>query len=171
MGAGKTTVGQEMSLRFNLRFVDLDEVIVKSSGKTIPEIFAEEGEAGFRRRETECLTHLLQQTPDRPEVIALGGGAFVQPANLEVIHRCSIPCVFLDAPIDTLLLRCRSEKTIRPLAHDENHFRQLYEQRRIGYMKADHRVQTAGKAVREIVNEVISRLGWCDEVSEVPESH
>lgn len=163
MGAGKTTIGHELSRRLGVKFVDLDDLIVGSAGKPVSQIFAAEGEAGFRRREHEALQWLIA-TLSEPVIIALGGGAFVQPDNFDLIRKCGIPSVFLDAGIDTLLKRCRSEKGLRPLAQDENQFRQLYEQRRSGYMKADHRVQTGEKAVRDIVHEIVSRLGWSNEV-------
>lgn len=169
MGAGKTTVGQELSRRLGWKFVDLDDVIVAMAGKSVARIFAEKGETWFRKYENRALTLVLGKVPERSTVIALGGGAFVQSDNIEVIRRSRVPAVFLDAEVDALLLRCRAEKKVRPLAKDENLFRQLYRERRSAYMKAEHRVETARKAVREIVSEIISRLGWIDEVSEVPQ--
>jgi shikimate kinase len=167
MGAGKTTVGRELSRATGCEFVDLDDVIVERAGKSVAEIFAQEGEASFRNHEKEALRQVLGELRQRSTVIALGGGTFVQSDNLEEIRRSGIPAVFLDAEIETLLTRCRAEKKSRPLAKDENLFRQLYRERRSGYMKAEHRVETARKAVREVVAEIISRLGWSDEVSEV----
>jgi len=170
MGAGKTTVGRELAARLRWKFVDLDDVVVEEAGKPVPQIFAELGEAVFREHEHRALVRVLDNVPQSPMVIALGGGAFVQAANAEVILRSAISTVFLDAGVDTLLLRCHRERKVRPLAQNENQFRQLYEQRRNGYMKAEHRVETAGKAVREIVTEIVSRLGWSDEVFEVQQT-
>jgi shikimate kinase len=170
MGAGKTTVGRELAARLRWKFVDLDDVVVEEAGKPVPQIFAEHGEVAFREHEHRALVRVLNNVPQSPMVIALGGGAFVQPANAEVILRSAISTVFLDAGVDTLLLRCHRERKVRPLAQNENQFRQLYEQRQNGYMKAEHRVETAGKAVREIVTEIVSRLGWSDEVFEVQQT-
>ena len=161
MGAGKTSVGRQLSKHLNSDFVDLDDVIVLRANKSIQQIFAEESEAGFRRRETAALRHVLAQAgAAKPMVIALGGGAFVQPDNYQAIRDSGIPSVFLDADLDTLLQRCRSEARVRPLAKDENQFRQLHEARRSSYMKADHCVQTAGKSVPDLVIEIASRLGF-----------
>lgn len=164
MGAGKTTIGREMSSRLKCRFVDLDDIVVEAAGCAIFDIFRDEGEAGFRARETRALTNVVETLEtDQPTVIALGGGAFVQLENYEVIRRSKFPTVFLDARVDTLLKRCRGEGRKRPLADDENQFRQLHEARRSSYMKAEHRVSTTGKSVDEIVNEIISRLGWSND--------
>jgi shikimate kinase len=150
--------------------VDLDDVVVEAAGKSIPEIFAEEGESGFRERERLALTMVLQSVKEESTVIALGGGAYVQPEIHEVIRRALIPTVFLDARVDTLLERCQREGKKRPLAQDENHFRQLYEARRSGYMRAEHCVETADKSVAVIVSEIMDRLGWSNEISGVPQS-
>lgn len=171
MGAGKTTIGRELGRLLGWEFVDLDDVIVTNAGKSVVQIFQEEGEASFRHREKSALVAILGTAREQSTVIALGGGAFVQPDNTEVISRSRIPSVFLDAEIDTLLLRCRAERKVRPLAQNENQFRQLYEERRSAYMKADHRVYTGKKAVREIVQEIVSWLGWSDEVFEVSTNH
>jgi len=159
MGAGKTTVGGALGRRLGWRFVDLDDVIVARTGRTVPEIFQSEGEARFREHETEALREVIEQRWVRERtVVALGGGAFVQAENLDLIRGSEQPTVFLDADLPELRKRCAAELGTRPLFRDENQFRQLYESRRSAYMEADLRVDTAGKAVDEIVNEVLSRL-------------
>lgn len=164
MGAGKTTVGTALATRLRWKFVDLDALIVAAAGKSIPAIFKESGEDAFREHETSALRYLLARlSTDGPTVVALGGGAFVQPANLNLIREALQPTVFLDAAIEELLKRCAPAMESRPLFRDKNQFRQLYECRRSGYMEADIRVDTARKSVAEIVNEVISRLGLEDD--------
>ena len=159
MGAGKTSVGRQLSKHLDCDFVDLDDVIVTRAGKPIPQIFAEEHESGFRRRETAALRSILGRARNAASiVIALGGGAFVQKDNYQAIVDSGIPSVFLDAGVDTLLQRCRSEARVRPLAKDENQFRQLHEDRRSSYMKADHCVETTGKSIAQIVTEIVKRL-------------
>jgi len=83
-----------------------------------------------------------------------------------LIRASEQPTVFLDADPQELIKRCASQAGMRPLYRDENQFRQLYETRRSGYMKAGLRVDTAGKAVDEIVSEVLSRLDLHDDFSE-----
>jgi shikimate kinase len=166
MGAGKTTVGRELSKVLGWKFTDLDDLVVKRAKQTVPQIFAAEGEAGFRLRESQALRELISRSAKQAVVIALGGGAFVQPDNFEAIRQSGCKTVYLDADLDTLSRRCHREGKVRPLLQDENQFRQLYEARQSGYMKADHRVDTAGKPVRQIVTEIMLKLGFTDEVSE-----
>ena len=159
MGAGKTTVGKRLADRLHWTFIDLDDVVVSLTSKTVPEIFRNEGEPRFRQHETAALRHVLEHEVTKgPIVIALGGGAFVQSQNLNLIRNSAHPTIFLDAAPEELRNRCAREGGTRPLFQDENQFRQLYEARRSGYMEADLRVETGGKSIDTIVNEVISRL-------------
>jgi len=159
MGAGKTTVGAALAQRLGWPFVDLDNIIVELASKSVPDIFSDDGEAVFRDYETAALRKILEQyLPIHSTIIALGGGAFVQTQNLDLIRDSKQPTVFLDADLPELRERCAEDLGTRPLFRDENQFRQLYESRRGGYMKADLRVDTTGKQVNEIVNEVLSQL-------------
>jgi shikimate kinase len=161
MGAGKTSVGQALAKRLGWRFVDLDEQIQQREGRTIAEIFRDSGEPAFRHLETEALRALLEQDADSSGVVAaLGGGAFTQQENLELLQAARYPSVFLDAPVVELRRRCAADDSVRPLFQDENQFRQLYEVRRNAYMKADFRVETAGKTVAQVAAEVSTLLGW-----------
>ena len=166
MGAGKTTVGKALAEQLRWAFIDLDDIIVEISSKSVPDIFREDGEAVFRQHETAALRRILEKhLPIHSTVVALGGGAFVQTQNLDLIRESKQPTVFLDADLTELRKRCAAELGTRPLFRDENQFRQLYEARRSGYMNADIRVDTVGKTVDEIVNEVLSRLDLHDDFS------
>ncbi len=165
MGAGKTTVGRALSKKLAWEFTDLDDLIVQRAGKSIAEIFASEGEASFRERETQALQEVIRRSGRQTAVIALGGGAFVQPQNFAMIRESGCRTIHLDADLDTVVSRCRGEGKVRPLLQNKNQFRQLYEARRSGYMKADHRVETAGKSVERIVTEIMLQLGFTDELS------
>jgi shikimate kinase len=159
MGAGKTSVGERLAHDLAWRFIDLDDRIVAAEGRSVPEIFQAEGEAAFRAKETLALQVLIGELGTRPMVIALGGGAFAQPANVALIRDTKLPVIFLDAPVEELMNRCRPQAGQRPLFQDENQFRQLYEQRRSAYMKADLCVDTCGRNVSEVASEVASLLG------------
>jgi len=165
MGAGKTTVGHELSKKLGWKFTDLDDLIVKRAGKSIADIFAMEGEPAFRQRESKSLAEVIQRSAKQKFVIALGGGAYVQPDNFDAIRKSGCRTIHLDADLKTLTSRCQREGKVRPLLQDQNQFRQLYEARRSGYMKADHRVETAGKSVQQIVTEIMLQLGFSDELS------
>jgi shikimate kinase len=159
MGAGKTSVGRQLAHRLGWRFLDLDELIEERQGRSIAEIFRDSGEAAFRREETAALLELLKNRRQRRLVVALGGGAFAQPLNLQALKRSALPVIFLDAPLEELRRRCGPKADTRPLFQDENQFRQLYEARRSSYMQADLRVETAGQTVEETVTEVVARMG------------
>jgi shikimate kinase len=159
MGAGKTAVGRALSRRLDLPFEDLDDRIQQREGKTIDEIFGESGETEFRRVETAALRELLGELGSSHRVVALGGGAFVQPANAALIRKAAVHSVFLDAPVDELLRRCEEEPKKRPLRRDSKQFRELYAARREAYMKAAVRIETNGKDVDTIAAEVACSLG------------
>jgi shikimate kinase len=159
MGAGKTTVGLALSRRLGLPFQDLDDRIRQRSGKTIEQIFRESGEAEFRKVETAALREVLAELDSSTGVVALGGGAFVQPENCTLLEAAGVHSVFLDASVDELLRRCCGESKERPLRRDAKQFRELYEKRRLAYMKAAVRIDTEGKDVEAIAAEVACSLG------------
>jgi shikimate kinase len=158
MGCGKTSVGQSLSQRLEWRFADLDARISARQGCSIPEIFRNHGETRFRQIEQEALLELIDEMKLHPTVAALGGGAFVQSGNLGELERSGFPAVFLDAAVDELWRRCCAQQDPRPLANDENQFRQLYEARRGLYMKAALAIDTAAKNVDSVAAEVASWL-------------
>ena len=153
MGCGKTTVGELLSRRLGWRFADLDSRIQARAGSTIPQIFSNHGEARFRQIEHEALLELMQEMVSIPTVLALGGGTFVQPENRILLRRSAWPTIFLDADVQDLWERCRSVEGERPLARDENQFRQLHETRRSFYMEATVRVDTRGKDAESVAAE------------------
>jgi shikimate kinase len=159
MGAGKTTVGRALSRRLGLQFEDLDDRIQRREGKTIEQIFRECGEAEFRKAETAALRELLEELGSSFRVVALGGGAFVQSGNAALLEDADVHSVFLDAPVEELLRRCEEEQKERPLRQDPKQFRELFEKRRLSYMRASVRVETEGKDVDTVAAEVACSLG------------
>src|SRR5258708_5844703 len=103
MGAGKTTIGQELSKSLGWQFTDLDDVIVQRAKKTVAEIFASEGEVAFRHHESQSLLEVIAKSVNNAMVIALGGGAFVQPNNFQAIRQSGCRTIHLDADLKTLL--------------------------------------------------------------------
>ena len=125
-GSGKSAVGRRLASRHAATFVDLDEVIEHQAGVRIPEIFAEEGEAGFRGRE-RAVIQALGEPDDSAEirrVIAPGGGAVVDPRNRWILYRGRVP-VWLDGRPEVLAQRLRRSPNIRPLISGRDPIRAL----------------------------------------------
>jgi len=159
MGAGKTSVGHALSRRLGLPFEDLDDRIEDREGKTIAQIFRESGEAGFRRAETAALRALLEEPVSSSRLVALGGGAFVEPVNAVLMNDAQAISVFLDAPVEELFRRCDEQERVRPLRQNPKQFRDLYEKRSSSYSKASLRIETGGKDVEAVAAEVACSLG------------
>ena len=157
MGAGKTTVGRALSAQLGWRFEDLDDRIQVQEGRSIPQIFQQSGEVGFRRSELAALRELLAESGE-PLVAALGGGAFVQEEISTLLAAPDCMTVFLDAPVQELWRRCTADGVDRPLRREEKEFRRLYEVRRPRYLKAQLHIATNGREVGGIVSEIASRL-------------
>ena len=164
MGAGKTSVGRALGQRLNWIFEDLDDRIAAREGRTVAEIFRDSGESGFRRAEHDALKHLLAELRGgSTRIVALGGGAFVQPENASLLKSANVPTVFLDAPVSELWQRCCAQAsqvgTERPLLRSEKQFRKLHESRRPAYAKAALRVQAGNRSVEAIAAEIAEMLG------------
>jgi shikimate kinase len=112
MGSGKTTVGAKVAVELGCEFVDLDDVVVESVGKSIAEIFHEDGEKAFRDAESEALVAMS----DFDGVLATGGGCVIRPANRRLIAGFD-KVVWLRAKPETLVQRIPQDGS-RPLLND-----------------------------------------------------
>lgn len=157
MGAGKTTTGWELAKRLHWRFLDLDDVVEKRERRSVRDLFRE-SEAAFRQAESSALEAVLREIGSRPTVLALGGGAYVQPDNVARIREAGLPVVFLDAPVEELRRRCAPNAATRPLFANEDQFRRLYQQRREAYLLADFSINTAAKTPSAVADELIALL-------------
>ena len=115
MGSGKTTVGKVLADFLGCPFMDLDDLVVKKAGKSIPDIFAQDGEPAFRELEAQVLRKTVAKYAESAAVLALGGGAGLPPASGSPPHGKD-GCRYLRATLDTLLARLAGETAGRPLA-------------------------------------------------------
>lgn len=147
-GCGKSTIGAALAQRLGRKFVDADEEVVKSAGKSIPEIFAQDGEEAFRQWETAALNSLGKQSG---LVIATGGGCVTQNRNFAALHQNGY-IIWLER--DLTLLPTDG----RPLSQS-NRLEEMYKLRKPMYEAfADIRVENAGNP-EQTVKEILSQLG------------
>lgn len=156
MASGKSSVGQELARRLDWDFVDLDARIESRERQTIPEIFRDSGESGFRLVETSALRHLLTESLQRSSVVALGGGAFIQETNRVLLRQW--PSVFLEAPVSELWQRSLADGIERPLRGDSEQFARLYAERLPCYRQAAITIVTSGKDPASICAEIERKL-------------
>jgi shikimate kinase len=141
MGSGKSTVGRLLADKLGWDFVDLDSEIEAREQTSIGQIFELRGEAEFRRMETDMIRYWVRAIErGSPTVISLGGGAFVHPGNFDLMNSHGIS-IWIDCSFEVIQQRLAEEPADRPLARDPHKFRQLFEDRRELYAKANFRVE------------------------------
>jgi shikimate kinase len=153
MGSGKTTVGRRLAKRLGWTFVDIDERITSGAGTSVARIFAEHGEPVFRRMERR---EIVRAARGHEQVIATGGGAFVDPGNRALLKAAGTT-IALTADPKVIYERVKPTIAARPLlALDPSpaRIRQLMEQRAAAYAKADITIETTGLSVDEIVERI-----------------
>jgi shikimate kinase len=156
MGAGKTTIGRRVAQRLDLPFADVDVEIEKAAAKTIPEIFAEHGEAYFRDGERRVIARLLG---DGPQVLATGGGAFMNAETRKAIAARAVS-VWIAAEPDVLWARVRA-KSNRPLLQTpdpEGTLRRLVAERYPVYAGADLTVRSRDVSKDVMAEEILAAL-------------
>ncbi|MDO4262282.1 MAG: shikimate kinase [Eubacteriales bacterium] len=116
MGAGKTTVGKLLAKELQMSFLDTDERIEVEQGRSIPEIFATDGEQCFRDLETELLKKMQEDTKN--SVISVGGGLPVREENRELLRKLGT-VIYLSASKETILSRVKNDGT-RPMLNSDD---------------------------------------------------
>ena len=161
MGCGKSSVGRELSRLLCCPFMDLDSVIEERDGRSIPEIFASDGEAAFRRMETEALHNIVVHSVDIDAVVlALGGGTVMTPECARMVHEQTL-CIYLRATVDTLISHLADEAEGRPMLRGNLHARieELMSLRSSTYEKTAHiTINTDGKSIDSVAQEIISKI-------------
>jgi shikimate kinase len=154
MAVGKTAVGRKLARRLGFDFVDTDQLIEARDGRSISEIFQQDGEQAFRRLEREVIASLA---PERASVIATGGGSFVDEQNRTHLRALGV-VVCLVTSLETVLDRLqRSGK--RPLATGgAAPLEKLFHERMPSYQQADVLVETDNLTIEQSVARVLGMI-------------
>ncbi|MEA3296937.1 MAG: shikimate kinase [candidate division Zixibacteria bacterium] len=170
-GSGKSTIGPLLAGVLKVKFLDTDSLIEKRNGKTITEIFRDNGESEFRRLEREIIATVAKDD-DNTKVIALGGGAFQSSENRKIIRSCGI-VIYLSCSVREIYRRLRNMDN-RPLLSSfrrRNRFTgreammrrisNLLDKRKKTYNLADIRLSTTFRTTQEIVDCLNERILRC----------
>jgi len=156
MASGKTTLGKVLAKELGLRFVDLDDLVMEQTQKTIKLIFTKEGEAAFRKYEQEALKEILKEDNI---VLSTGGGAPCHETNMDDILAAG-RVIYLKLPVAALVQRMVESKVDRPLisgmAGDEltNYVLQKLDDRKVFYERAHHIIDAQSLTVQELVDKI-----------------
>lgn len=160
MGTGKSQVGRRLAKELNIQFVDTDDLIEKEAGKSIAQIFAQLGEGYFRSLESKVINQLsaIGYQPSA-KVIATGGGAIVNPKNLEALKKSGI-VICLTASVESILSRIGSsdERPLLAKGNKKQIISDLLKQREPFYKKADFIIDTTAKSIDEVVKEIKGKI-------------
>ncbi len=161
-GSGKSTVGRAVAERLALAFRDTDADVEATTGKSIPDIFVQDGEEAFRVLEREAVADAVAE---HPGVLSLGGGAVIDPATREVLRGCTV--VYLQVGLGEGLKRVGMAASRPVLAlNPRAQYRSLLERRAPLYEEvASVTVETDGRSVEEVVAAVIAHLAEAADVA------
>ena len=158
MGTGKTSVGKRLAKRLGWQFVDVDHMIESSASKPISSIFAEHGEAVFRRFEQRMIRHVARKDY---QVIATGGGAFIDVQNRSRL-RASGPVICLTARPKVIFSRVSKRLDARPLlaagVDPLSRIKALMQQRTSAYAQADLTIDTSDSSLEQVVKQVWEKI-------------
>lgn len=159
MGCGKSSVGRRLSELLSCPFHDLDTVVERRSGRSIPEIFGTDGEQTFRQMELEALESVIGSCPENAcMVLSLGGGTVMTPECASLIHEKTV-CIYLRASTETLAANLEGETGGRPMLNNPEPLRErissLMSRRSETYEATAHIIEdTDGKTVEEIAEKI-----------------
>ena len=167
MGSGKSTVGRALARRLARGFVDSDDEIESRAGKSIAQIFADEGEPSFRAQEVQVIADLAERGP---VVVALGGGAIAQPGGPERLARAGV-VIYLRASPEQLLRRVgdgEKRPLLRGLAREERlaRLREFAAEREASYLTARVVVDTDDATTGQVVSQIVDRLAEIEGADE-----
>ena len=156
MGTGKTSVGREIAGVLGLKFIDLDELIVKKEGRSINDVFAQDGEPYFRKIEKEALKEVSQGVG---QVVSCGGGIVIDPENI-IIMKQSGRCIVLTARPEVIFERIKKEAH-RPLLNTADPLTKINELltiRKPYYDQAEFLIDTSDISILKVVQKILDFL-------------
>ena len=153
MGSGKTSVGRILARRLGYRFEDVDQRIEERAGRTIADIFRDDGEEAFREMELEEARALVSLSK---RVVAAGGGAFTRPLARALLQEGALT-VWLRCDLERLLARVKADGS-RPLAGNRDIMRALLAEREPSYRMADVAVDASAGTPREVADRIVGLL-------------
>jgi len=159
MGSGKTTVGKRIAQELGYEFADSDDLVASAAGKSVRDMFSQDGEAVFRKYESDAIRSILADGKSSI-VLATGGGAVVSSENRTVISHHASHVVWLDASVADLVVRTKSG-TARPLLDGDagKTLQSLSDQRSAWYEEvATLRIDTRGKSVAKVCSAVLEAI-------------
>ena len=159
MGCGKSTIGRRLSALLDAAFIDLDDAIAAHEGRTIPEIFAASGDAGFRVCETAALRRACEAPPC---VVATGGGIVTREENIALMRAHGL-VVWLNRPLDDMIADVRQDTRPNLAGDKEERMRTLFAAREALYRRAahlefDNRLPAAQSAAR--LAQQLQKMEW-----------
>jgi shikimate kinase len=154
MGSGKSTVGRMLADQIGWRFADVDDDVEAAAQAPITEVFMQRGEEEFRRLECEAIRQRVRRIQaGHPMVLALGGGAFTQQSNIDLLENNGVT-IWLDADFPVVKKRV-SMANHRPLARNAERFAELFQERRENYAKAEYRIAITEDDSRAALQEIL----------------
>lgn len=153
MGCGKTEVASRLATELKLPFIDLDEEVLRAEGRSAAELIIQEGEQAFRKIETAMLRRVFEV--ENEGVIALGGGAWIEKINRDIINKATGVTIWLDTPFEICWQRISSSEEVRPLGRTLARAQDLFDKRKPIYGLATIKVSPGDE---ESVDSISSRI-------------
>ena len=157
MGSGKSTIGNLLSKKMGMAFIDLDAYIEKKENKSVSQIFADSGEEYFRQLEKDAVRELAYK---KSIILATGGGTLTFQENVDVLRNADNKIILLDLPVEVVEQRLQGD-TKRPLLNrpdKEKVMRELYEKRLPLYRSAADIIVNAANSPMQVCMEIISNI-------------
>ena len=157
MGSGKSTIGNLLSKKMGMAFIDLDAYIEKKENKSVSQIFADSGEEYFRQLEKNAVKELAYK---KSVILATGGGTLTFRENVDILKNADNKIILLDLPVEVVAQRLKND-TKRPLLNrpdKETVMRELYEKRLPVYKNAADIVVNASNSPMQVCMEIIANL-------------